>query len=450
MPFRRTVFAATALLLAVCGTASGQLSTDARVVGMGGLQLHRKSGLDRYNPAYRGVPDREDGSPQAKFTMPIPLGLIDFFKKHPIGNLGNDPLFNPSSPQFNPVELLDLILNPPLFIEIRKPLIPVNDFEITIGRNELIIDLGAAQRLIPADQFGMQSSARISDIGFGIKGARVGVVGFLNYEVGLEFGDTLLGFLKENQPALPNSRYNMLGDVLVQTGFAPYVGWAGRVAGADDHGLFIGATVRYYMGLAYARTLADAGFTTGDTIFSSVNPLSPDLSANSAYSKWGNSMGTGIGGDVGFVIVNGPLELGFGVSDIGAELTWKETRIERSVYDTVTDAFQTTLIDPSAETKTKLPLAYLANVVYTVGDVAFGANVERTGRGTQLHVGAEKRFGPLALRGGVSRDQRKKMQFGWGGGVRLGPLGLDVGFWTHSNALSDQRGITMATSLALY
>jgi hypothetical protein len=42
------------------------------------------------------------------------------------------------------------------------------------------------------------------------------------------------------------------------------------------------------------------------------------------------------------------------------------------------------------------------------------------------------------------------MQFGWGGGVRLGPLGLDVGFWTHSNALSDERGITMATSLSLY
>jgi hypothetical protein len=341
-------------------------------------------------------------------------------------------------------------MNPPLFIEVKKPPIPVNDFEITIGRNELIMDLGNAQRLIPAEQFGLQSSARILDLGFGFQGARIGVMGWLHYEVSLEFGDTLLAFLKEAQPAFPNTRYNMLGDVLVQTGLAPYIGWAGRVAGTGDRGLFVGATLRYYQGAAYARTTPDAGFTTADTIFSSVNPLSPDLSADSRYSKFGNRLGKGVGGDIGFVLVSGPLELGFGVSDAGATLTWKETRIERSVYDTATDAFVNTVVSPSAETTTKLPLAYLANVAYTIGDVAFGANVERTGRGTSLRVGAEKRFGPVALRGGVSRDQRKKMQFGWGGGLRLGPLGLDVGFWTHSNALSDQRGITMATSLAIY
>ena len=37
-----------------------------------------------------------------------------------------------------------------------------------------------------------------------------------------------------------------------------------------------------------------------------------------------------------------------------------------------------------------------------------------------------------------------------GGGVRLGPLGLDVGFWTHTNSLSNERGVTMATSFSLY
>jgi len=34
--------------------------------------------------------------------------------------------------------------------------------------------------------------------------------------------------------------------------------------------------------------------------------------------------------------------------------------------------------------------------------------------------------------------------------LRLGPLGLDVGFWTHSNSLSPQRAITMATSISVY
>jgi hypothetical protein len=445
-----TACAAAAFFLSTGAPAWGQFSTDARVVGMGGLQLHRGSALDRYNPAYRAVPPRADGGGSAKVTIPIPLGLIPFLQDHPPGDWGNDPLFDFSDPAFNPVELLNLVLHPPLFLEVKKIPTPTNDFEFTIGKNELIVDLGLAQSLIPADQFGLGSSSRLADFGFGLKGARVGVIGWLHHEVGLTLGDTLLAFLKDADPALPNTRYNMLADITVQTGIAPYVGWAGRLAGTEDRGLFIGATLRYYMGAAYGRTLGDAGFITGDTIFSTVNPLTPDITANTAYSKWGNSIGKGVGGDVGLVLVTGPLELGVGVSDIGAKLTWKETRIERAVYDTMTDEFSTTLISAATETTTELPVAYLFNVAYSIGDAAFGANVQNGGRGTTLHVGAEKRFGPLALRGGVSRDQRKKMQLGWGGGLRFGAVSLDVGFWTYSEALSDARGITMATSLSLY
>jgi len=50
----------------------------------------------------------------------------------------------------------------------------------------------------------------------------------------------------------------------------------------------------------------------------------------------------------------------------------------------------------------------------------------------------------------VARDERKRVEFGWGGGVRLGPLGLDVGFWTHTNSLSNERAVTMATSVSIY
>jgi hypothetical protein len=449
---RVILWAVVLLLVAVGREAAGQFSTDARTVGMGGLHLSRGSGLDRYNPAYRGMPERSSapGSREAKVTIPIPLGLIDFFKEHPIGDFGNDPLFDPKNPSFNPLTTLDVILRPPLFLEVKKIKPVENNWEFTIGKNELIVDLGATQRAIPADAIGIASTGRLMDVGFGFKGARVGVMGWMRYEVNVEAGDTLLAFLKEAAPAQPNTRYNLLGDVTAQSGVSPYLGWAGRIAGQEDRGLFVGATLRYYMGFAYGTSQIDGGFITGDTIFSSATPVAPDLTANTSYSRWGNSLGTGIGGDLGFVMVSGPLELGIGFTDIGATLTWKETRIERTVYDTAADAFATTLISPQAETKSKLPLGYLANVTYTVGDVAFGANVQTVGKRTSLHVGAEKRLGPMALRGGVARDQRKKLQFGFGGGVRFGPVGLDVGFWTHSTALSDQRGITMATSLSIY
>jgi hypothetical protein len=102
------------------------------------------------------------------------------------------------------------------------------------------------------------------------------------------------------------------------------------------------------------------------------------------------------------------------------------------------------------ETKTKLPVSYIANVMYSVGNTTLGADILNTGRGSVVHIGGEQRLGLVAVRGGIARDQRKRIEFGWGGGVRLGPVGLDVGFWTHTNSLSNERGITMATSLSVY
>ena len=102
------------------------------------------------------------------------------------------------------------------------------------------------------------------------------------------------------------------------------------------------------------------------------------------------------------------------------------------------------------ETKTKLPVSYVANVLYSVGNTTLGADILNTGRGSVVHIGGEQRLGLVAVRGGIARDQRKRIEFGWGGGVRLGPVGLDVGFWTHTNSLSNERGITMATSLSVY
>src|SRR5438034_8401858 len=44
------------------------------------------------------------------------------------------------------------------------------------------------------------------------------------------------------------------------------------------------------------------------------------------YSKPGNTLGHGIGADIGVAWVSGPIEIGFGVNDIGATITWPDTR----------------------------------------------------------------------------------------------------------------------------
>ena len=436
-----------ALTVGVAAHAAGQgLIFDARRIGMGGLTLGRSSALVRYNPAYRAVPEAADRRGRPRVTIPIPLGIIQFLHDHP--HLSTDPAFHPDSARFNPIVAVNTLLNLPIYLEVKKAPTPTNDVVVDVGQNALRANLGLSAELVPGDQLGIGGSSRPLDPGIGIKGVRVSMMGWLHDEVGLQLGDKLLGFLRDSQPASSTTAYTVNGDGILEGGVAPSVAYAGRIAGDATTGFYVGGAVHYYLGVAYARTSATGGFVTGNPIFG--GPVKPSLAAVTDYSKAGNSVGHGVGGDVGVAWVSGPIELGVGVNDIGATLTWSDTRQDTLRYDTTSNTIRTTPGPNHFTTKTKLPVSFIANVAYAVGLTTLGADVLNNGRGTTIHVGGEQRLGLFALRGGVARDQRKRIEFGWGGGVRLGPLGLDVGFWTHTNSLSNERGVTMATSFAIY
>ena len=439
------------LVLVPLRPARAQFSFDARRYGMGGVSLSRDGNVRRYNPAYRAVKNRSNITGNPKFSIPIPFGLIGFFKDHPIGQLGSDPMFDPKSPQFNPVELLNVVLNPPVFIDVKKPPTPTNDVEFTIGKNQLIMDLGNTQVLIPEQEFGLGSSSRLLDIGMGFGGVNVGVMGFMQYDVGFTLDPRLRAVLKDAAPVQPDSSYSLLTDALVQVGFAPTISIAERLThGPDrstDDGFYIGGALHYYLGGMYGRGTGPAGFTVGDTIFKST----PSILVDDTLRTSNKAFGKGVGGDVGVAWISGPFEVGVGVNDLGAQLTWSDTKVQRIQYFTNGDSLNSSVIDPHLETKTKLPITYVANAALRMGTgTTVGGDVVNSGRGTIIHVGVEQRNGPLALRAGVSRDQRRLMQFGAGVGLRFGPLGLDVGFFTHSNSLSSQRAITMATAISIY
>jgi len=432
--------------------ASAQFSFDARRIGMGGVSLSRDGNARRYNPAYHAVKNKNQVTGAPKFSIPVPLGLIQFFHDHPINQLSQDPMFTPDSAAFNPIGLMDLVFNPPIFLEVKKAPTPTNDVEFTIGRNELIVDLGATKVLIPEQDFGLGSTSRLFDAGGGFAGFNIGVMGFLEYDVRFQLDTALRNFLVSDSTARPNTPYSVNVDGVAQAGLAPTVSFAGRIlrgigGDATDDGLYVGGALHYYLGATYGRAVGPAGFTTGNPVLASTP--TPLLDGNVFTSQKPN--GHGVGGDVGVVWISGPFEVGAGVDDIGAELTWSHTKIQRFLYNTGGDSIARTVIATDATTKTKLPITYLANAAIHMGTgTTVGGDVINSGRGTVIHIGAEQRTGLFAVRGGVSRDQRKKMQFGFGGGVRLGPLGLDLGFWTHSNSLSTQRAITMATSISIY
>jgi hypothetical protein len=284
------------LLGGAAAPAAGQwLVTDARRIGMGGLSLGRSGSVARYNPAYRAVQAQAERHGQPKLTIPIPLGIIQFLHDHP--HLSSDPAFDWKSRGFNPILVVNTILNLPLYLEIKKAPTPTNDVAFTIGKDSLLVNLGATSQLVPEDQFGISGSSRPFSPGFGFKGLRVGVMGWLHNDAELQLGDTLLGFLRDSQPARHNTRYSALVHGLVEGGFAPTISYAGRIAGDSTHGFYAGGAVHYYLGVGYGRTDGDAGFITGDTIFGGANPVTPDGRTLTQYSKPGNTLGHGIGGD---------------------------------------------------------------------------------------------------------------------------------------------------------
>ena len=440
------------LVLAPLRAAHAQFSFDARRYGMGGVSLSRDGNARRYNPAYRALKTNSRVTGTPKFSIPVPIGLIQFFKDHPINQLKHDPMFNPESTAFNPFALTNIIFNPPIFVDVKKSPVPINNVEFTIGKNQLIMNLGGSRVLIPEQDFGIGSTSRLFDAGVGFGGFHVGVMGFLQYDVAFTLDSALRHALTDTVTGVqPGDTLALLSDAIAQAGLAPTIGFAERLThGADratDDGLYLGGAVHYYMGATYGRLTGPAQILVGNPIFGTT----PAAGVADTMRTSNKPNGRGIGGDVGVVWVTGPFEVGLGVNDIGAQLTWSDTKVQNVSYVTTTGKIVTALATNHVETTTKLPITYIANAALRMGTgTTVGGDVINSGRGTVIHVGVEQRTGPFAVRGGVSRDQRKKMQFGFGGGLRFGPLGLDVGFFTHSNSLSPQRAITMATAISIY
>src|SRR2546425_6315867 len=116
------------------------------------------------------------------------------------------PPSSPLSPYTPFSRSRDYVLNPPLFYEGKQAPTPTNDVTFGIGKNFLQVNLGQASELVPEDEFGLGTSTRLLDPGFGIKGVRVSVMTWLHTEAGVQLGNTLLGFLHDSVPAQTNTR----------------------------------------------------------------------------------------------------------------------------------------------------------------------------------------------------------------------------------------------------
>lgn len=472
---RTLIASALALLLAGLVMAPPALAQvfDARRMGMGGAALPG-SGLARVNPAYRAVPEVRDRGHGKR--IPLPIGIVQAINDFPETDPDND--------EFNLVEIINYGLNIPYNLEIRRSDPPSGDIEFTVEQDALTVDLGEMQEYVPEDPFTIGGYGRFLDAGWGFDlGQRLGVLrldvaqGFLQNEFELDMGDDLRRVLREAEPIVGGETYEMAADGLVQAGFSTGLtyarsiplspgrdyqpveeddaGWADDywASQADRPRMWVGVGVRRYFGVGLAKAESDLRLTGQDPLFSDTNDFEVDYDAlvTTSSPDGFDSFGQATALDLGLVYRYKRVEVGFGVADLFAQLQWDKARQERWTWDDVDGGFVETLVAEETSVTTEIPESWTANLSYNHDNLLLAADVGGGPGGESFHAGAELWATPMtAVRGGLSVDERGKLQFGWGGGVRFSRFGLDLGMATHSRNLSGIRDISVGLGLVLY
>ena len=432
-----------ALLAALPAATAGAQSFDARSMAMGGVQLPGGGAWGSVgNVAYRGVPQGSSGST----SIPLPLGLI------PV--LADPPQLDPNKSDFNAFELANLLSNIPWNLSLFKPKTPSNDISVSIGQNQLSVDLGDLADIFPKDRSRFAGVVSGPAPTYGFRGAFVGLQPLVHYDNTLRFNAALRGVLVDGADVLTNTDYVAYDNVVAQAAGGVQFGWAGPLVkhGDDPHdaansGLYVGARVKLLRGFAYGSADNIATLTTTDSLFGS-NPVNLRYygslrEAHPRDGRWGEGV------DLGMVWFRRGIEFGVGINDISTRLRWK---VKESIAytDTVTDEIVQKTLRDSVDFTSKVPTTYTANAATHVGRWLLAVDIQRGVRSTTAHVGGETGWRGMMVRAGAGLDADQLLQVAGGVGLRFGPVGLDLALATQSRNLSHERGLDLGAGLEFY
>jgi len=442
------------ILLGALGVESaGAQSLDARRLGMGGVLTSDVGDHGGSNIAFRAVPKGTGGSG----SIPLPLGLIQYIHDH--------PSFDSKDSTFNVFEIANVVLNPPLTIQLVKPDDVSGDISIFVAQDSLRVDLADVQRTIPEHSMKQGGVYHIGGIGKSFGRAFLQVSPLIHLRNELILSDELRNALRDAVPFTNNTRYGLTDEGRAQAAVSFQAGYAFRALHGASEGekdsndprrngataLYVGAAPKYLLGLAYGDAHSTGGVTTGDTLFAGGNPVTIDEDTVTRHAVAGGDggVGTGFGSDVGAVLYFHNFELGLGLNDFGSQIKWKTT-VRRHLYDDATNEFTTIQVAQDEEFTSRIPVTTTINVAKRIGRTTIAADIVDGDLRTTMHAGAELWFGMFALRSGVYRDQNQMMQFAGGGGYRFGKIGLDLAVATNSRNIERERGAELSASLSLY
>lgn len=440
----------------VCGallaTSAHAQVLDARRLGMGGVATSDNGSSHTANVAFRAVPKGTTWG-----SIPLPIGVVQYFK--------DPPTFDPDDPNFNVFQILDLAANPPMTWALSKPDAVSGDISIFVAKDSLQVDLADIQKAIPKESVKYGGVFHLFGIGKQFGSFFVQFNPLIHVRNEFNLSDQFRGALRNAVPFAPNTRYGLDDDGIAQAALAYQAGVAVRAfhsaapaesAKADPRrsgttALYVGAGPKYLMGLAYGEIASNGGVTTADTLFGSSNPVAVDLTGNTRSAAVGtqSGMGHGYGVDLGTVLFWRNFEVGLGVSDVGSRIHWSTTRNLLS-YDDSLNEFTSVKQAKGEGFWSTIPYTATLNVAKRFGPSTVAVDVVKNELFTGIHAGAERWFGPLAVRAGTYRDSNARWQFAGGAGYRLGGIGIDAALGTNQRNVEEARAVELCTSLTIY
>jgi hypothetical protein len=447
---KKQLFPFLLLLTLIWAENARSYTLNARTMGMGGVNMfgEKRTAL---NPAYRAVPKAKKKQP---LVIPIPLGLFKF--------LGDMPEFDPDKPDFDAVEIANLIFNPPLDLElIDPPTTGQSNVVVDIGINELSIDLGKAGEVIPEDEikFGGSLNADLVSMNLGEMFFTFSPLFYGTSKTTLS--DNLIHALRDAARFTGDETYTVTTEGTIGAGVAFGLGQSKKIYSFTDvpvksrDGVYAGFRGKYMIGLAYMNFESAVDFITGDPLFAALNPMTTRMNGILRTSVPGTdesgSTGTGVGLDLGMAVVRGPWEFGIGFLDMASTIKWS-VHEEVYRYDEDTNDFDVIEEKIKKSHSERLPRIMVANFSYHAANYRLGGEFRKETLGVTTHLGVEYDLLPksMVLRGGMMTDTNKTFQVTGGMGLRLGRIGFDFALATNNDNLSRERGLSFYTSLAIY
>ncbi len=417
-------------------------SFDARTIALGGVG-------GGGNLATKMIDEQRDYR-----SFVLPFGLLQVLPERKV--------FDPSSPDFDPVRASEYAASPIHYIVGRSTGSDSQaQFAFDIRNATLSRDLSQYKGFEPATDllaegllapnWGGTIKVRKDPQG-GFHGIYIGAGPYMSVHTSASIDPRLANVLATGVN-VANAQFPITDATEFQGALAVTGGYRGRFAlpagagsGSEREGIYVAANYNYLRGFRYEDIALTIRLDTDSAGLITFAPSIAPIVINTRDS----SDGKGFALDLGVGAVFERWEVGFGAKGIANRIDW--SGVQRTTYSLASllggdSEFADTTPVPVADARVELPVDYRGNFAYSSDQWSAAAEVGHGFGGSSFHGGCEQRVGRIELRGGARYTVKKWNPTGGIGFDITRRLSLDVAaFGTNAN-IERKRRVAIAASI---